>query len=92
MTILTGNDLASGAVVWWTGRDWSLDLRDAVAVDGDAEAIMTREEQARRVNAPYALDAEPTPHGPRPVHIRERIRAAGPTVRADLATPSAGAF
>ena len=24
MKIVTGNDLKSGAVVWWTGVDWSI--------------------------------------------------------------------
>jgi hypothetical protein len=29
------------------------------------------------------VDVEITPRGPEPTHIRERIRAAGPTVRLD---------
>ena len=52
------------------------------------------EEGARRVNAPYVIDATDTPDGPRPAHIKDRIRALGPTVRADLtlkpADPAAG--
>ena len=30
MKILTGNDLRSGAVTWWTGKGWSLFVDDAV--------------------------------------------------------------
>ncbi len=84
MKILTGNDLKSGAVVWWTGVDWSIHVEDAVDVGDQAEAIMAREEAARRVNVPYAVDATRTDGTPRPDHIKDRIRALGPTVRPDL--------
>ena len=84
MKILTGNDLKTGAVTWWTGSDWSLHVEDAVDVGDEAEAIAAREEGARRVNAPYAIDAEPQDGMPRPAHIKERVRAVGPTVRPDL--------
>ena len=42
------------------------------------------EEAARRINAPYAIDAEKTATGVRPAHIKDRIRGLGPTVRPDL--------
>lgn len=96
MKILTGNDLGTGDVVWWTGSDWSRHVADAVDVDHHGEAIAAEEDAARRVNAPYVIDAEQTPHGPRPAHIKDRIRAAGPTVRLDLnikpADPAAGSW
>ena len=82
--ILTGNDLASGDVVWWTGERWSRAVTDATDVGADGEAIIAREEAARSVNGAYAIEATATPAGPRPAHIKDRIRAAGPTVRADL--------
>ncbi len=84
MKILTGNDLKSGAVVWWDGQNWSLHIADAVDAGEKAAAIMAREESARRVNAPYTIDAEATEDGPRPAHIKDRVRALGPTVRPDL--------
>jgi hypothetical protein len=94
MRILTGNDLKSGAVIWWTGRDWSIHIEDAVDVGDHGEAILTAEDGARRVNGGYIVDAEAGPEGPRPAHIKDRIRALGPTVRADLtlkpADPTAG--
>ncbi|MDD3798876.1 MAG: DUF2849 domain-containing protein [Novosphingobium sp.] len=95
MKILTGNDLKTGAVVWWTGYDWSIHVEDAVDVDGEADAIAAREEGARRVNGPYAIDAQREDNGGvRPAHIKDRIRALGPTVRPDLtlkpADPNAG--
>lgn len=94
MKIVTGNDLESGAVTWWTGEGWSIHIADAVDAGDKAEVIAATEEATRRVNAPYVIDAAATPEGPRPAHIKDRIRALGPTVRLDLslkpADPSVG--
>ncbi len=84
MKLLTGNNLKTGDVVWWTGSDWSLHVEDAVDVGDNGDAIALSEEAERRVNAPYVIDAEPTNEGPRPAHIKDRVRALGPTVRLDL--------
>lgn len=85
MKILTGNDLKTGAVVWWDGQGWSIHVDHAVDVGDEAEVILGREEAARRVNASYAIDAERDGQGNvRPAHIKDRIRALGPTVRPDL--------
>ena len=84
MIILTGNDLKSGAVVWWTGHDWSLHVDDAVDVGERADEIARREDAARRVNMPYPVEATRDDRGVRPAHIKERVRALGPTVRPDL--------
>lgn len=94
MKILTGNDLKSGAVVWWDGASWSLYVDDSVDVGDEADVIAAREEAARRVNAPYAIEADKNEVGVRPAHIKDRVRALGPTVRPDLtlkpADPNAG--
>ena len=94
MKLLTGNDLASGDVIWWTGSGWSRHVEDSADVGTSGEAILQAEDGARRVNAPYLIDATATPEGPRPAHIKDRIRALGPTVRPDLtlkpADPAAG--
>lgn len=84
MKILTGNDLKTGAVVWWDGQGWSTHIADAVDAGDRAADILAAEEAARRVNASYAIDAEATEAGPRPAHIKDRVRALGPTVRPDL--------
>jgi hypothetical protein len=84
MKILTGHDLKTGAVIWWNGQNWSLHVNDAVNVGDRADEIMATEEAARRVNVPYALNAEQTEDGVRPAHIKDRVRALGPTVRPDL--------
>ena len=94
MKLLTGNDLKSGAVIWWDGVQWSLHVEDAIDVGDHADTILARESAARRVNASYAIEAAQTADGIRPAHIKERIRALGPTVRPDLtlkpADPAAG--
>lgn len=96
MKLLTGNDLPTGDVVWWTGTGWSRHVEDATDVGETGEALARAEEGARRVNAPYVIDADATADGPRPAHIKDRVRALGPTVRPDLtlkpADPNAGAW
>lgn len=96
MKILTGNDLKTGDVLWWTGADWSRHVEDAVDVGEHYEAVLATEEAARRVNNSYAIEATRTAEGVRPAHIKDRIRALGPTVRPDLtlkpADPAAGAW
>ena len=84
MKIATGNDLPTGDVVWWDGEGWNRHVEDAVDVGDNGAAMIGREEAACRVNNPYIIDAEATANGPRPLHIKDRIRARGPTVRLDL--------
>ena len=91
MKLLTGNDLATGDVTWWTGSGWSRHVEEAADVADKGEAIAKAEEGARRVNGPYVIDATPTADGPRPAHIKDRIRALGPTVRPDLTLKPADA-
>ncbi|MEL6539978.1 MAG: DUF2849 domain-containing protein [Pseudomonadota bacterium] len=85
MKILTGNDLKTGDVTWWTGTGWSRHVDDAADVGEQGEEILGREEAARRVNVPYIIDATREEDGSvRPAHIKDRVRALGPTVRPDL--------
>jgi len=88
MKILTGNDLRTGAVVWWDGAGWALHVEEAAEVH-EAEALIAAEEAARRVVGAYAIEATRdgvagSLRGIRPAHIKDRIRALGPTVRPDL--------
>lgn len=96
MKLLTGNDLGGGHVLWWAGDGWSRHISEAVDVGDRGETIARTEEAARRINIPYVVDALATPDGPRPSHIKDRVRALGPTVRPDLtlkpAEPDAGAW
>ncbi|GGD37752.1 DUF2849 domain-containing protein [Croceicoccus pelagius] len=94
MKILTGNDLKTGDVTWWDGQGWSRHVNDAVDVGDKADEIAAREEASRNVVGAYAIDATKDENGVRPAHIKDRIRALGPTVRPDLtlkpADPAAG--
>lgn len=86
--LLTGNELTRGDVLWWSGEGWSKVISDAVALEvADGEAILAREAVHERVTDLALVDAEKVEGGWRPVKARERIRAFGPTVRADLAIP-----
>lgn len=84
ITILTGNDLLTGDVTWWTGHGWSRHVDDAVAIEGTGAEIIAPEEAARRVVGAYAVAATRSDGRVRPAHIKERVRALGPTVRPDL--------
>jgi len=94
--ILTGNDLKTGEVTWWTGEGWSLHVEDSADVGEHGEEIAARENALRHVVSPYVIDGARTDTGIRPAHIKERIRALGPTVRLDLslkpADPAAGTW
>ena len=96
MKLLTGNDLPTGDVVWWTGSGWSRHIEEAGDVGTEGDVIATAEQGARRVNGAYVIEASLTERGPRPAHIKDRIRALGPTVRPDLtlkpADPTAGSW
>ena len=81
---MTGNDLRTGDVIWWDGHGWSRHVAHAVDVGEHGEALGAQEQAAQRVNGAVVIDAEMTPEGPRPAHIKDRIRALGPTVRLDL--------
>jgi hypothetical protein len=89
--VVTANELTSGDVVFRNAvGGWSRGI-DAAQVFpcqdtgfvalGEAQA----DEQANIVMGAYLVEVSADEGGIRPVHIRERIRALGPTVRSDLA-------
>ena len=82
--VITGNDLASGSVVFQTPRGWSTAIAEAdILTSPQAVATaLTRAAAAtasNRVVDAYAIDVSRTAEGPVPSRLRERIRAAGPT-------------
>lgn len=96
MKIITGSDLRTGDVIWWTGEGWSRHVNDAVEAGEHAEAIIARENAKQIVTDTQVIEATLTDEGVRPAHIKDRIRALGPTVRLDLslkpADPDAGTW
>ena len=86
--LLTGNVLESGDIVWWNGDGWSPQIKDAVAVGDDADTLLARIVAEERINDPALIDADGGPGAWVPRSTRERVRASGPSVRADLARGS----
>ena len=86
--ILTGNRLETGDVLWWNGSDWSLHLKDAVAIGDEGQALLAQLIAAERINDPALIDVTGTPGAWLPTTTRERVRAVGPSVRPDFALPS----
>ena len=87
--ILTANRLQVGEVVYWnSAKGWVENLADAevLANEKAEEALKGAAEWVgkREVVAPYLFEVKVSGRDVMPVKIRERIRAAGPTVRTDL--------
>lgn len=87
---ITANRLHDGAVIWQKADgEWVEDIGLAMVsdVDEDAAAALAsakRMEAAGLIIGAYEIeveiDAARLPRRPRPVRLRERIRAEGPTV------------
>jgi predicted NAD/FAD-binding protein len=94
--ILTANRLRDGAVVFYTrSGQWSERIDEAVLATEPqaAKALEARgkEEEARTlVTGAYLFEAERDDGHVRALHIRERIRTLGPTVRPDLGKQAEG--
>ncbi len=86
--ILTGNRLETGDVLWWNGSDWSLHLKDAVAIGDEGDALLAQLIAAERINDPALIDVTGETGAFVPTTTRERVRAVGPSVRPDFALPS----
>ena len=86
--ILTGNRLETGDVLYWAGSDWSTRIADAIAIGDEGEALVAQHIAAERINDPVLIDVTGEPGNFLPTTTRERVRASGPSVRADLARGS----
>jgi hypothetical protein len=89
--VVTANRLSDGAVVFLTrAAVWSEDIDSAVvAVEPQAAAVLGEHgkhaEAANHITGSYVIDVERRDGRVLPLHIRERIRALGPTVNDDKA-------
>ena len=86
--VLTGNRLETGDVLWWDGADWSLRIADAADIGDEGEALVAQMIAAERINDPVLVTVTGEPGAYVPTTTRERVRASGPSVRADLARGS----
>lgn len=89
MKLLTANRLSDGEVVWYAGDRWAETIAEAlVAPDKEsAEALEAAGARALADNLVVdaaLIDIEIVDGSIHPVRLRERIRAAGPTIRNDL--------
>ncbi len=87
--MLTANRLKDGDVLYWKGGHWILSLAEAEVFADPKAADMALAEAQKYVTGnvvvnPYLFDVRVDGKGIHPVKEREIIRAAGPTVRADL--------
>lgn len=86
---IAASRLLDGEAVWLgAGNVWVEDVALAAVFEGDAivQALdfAKAEEKRQLVVDVYPLDVEITDQGTRPTHLRERLKAIGPTVRRDL--------
>lgn len=90
MKVLTANRLTDGEAVWFShGRGWAetIDVAE-LAADKAAEAALEQIGKAALANNEVVdvelIDVDLVEGVIRPLRLRERIRAAGPTNRLDL--------
>ena len=99
--VMTANRLRDGEVVFLTRNgSWNERIDEAVLAlepqaAGALESRAAEDVKSTLVTGPYLFDAERVDGKIRAIHMRERIRTLGPTVRLDLgkqAEGTAGAF
>ncbi len=83
--LVTANRLHDGVPVYYAGGDaWAPAIASAVLVEAAAaESLLARAQEGklpRPVVAPYLVEAAIAEGAVRPLLLRERIRAGGPTI------------
>lgn len=84
--MIIANRLTDGLVVFLTeSRGWSVDIADGIVIEDDSDekrlfAAAKSDETQCKVVDPNLIDVTVDNGHPRPVAIREAIRAFGPTV------------
>jgi hypothetical protein len=89
MKVLTANRLLDGEAVWFANGVWVEDIESAELVGDKAgeerlEAAGRAALNANLVVDVDLIDVEQVDGAVYPVRLRERIRAAGPSIRTDL--------
>ena len=94
--VVIANRLGDGRVVF-LGRNgrWVEIIEESRIIESESEGEQSMEsarqaESCQEVVNPYLIDVELEGSRVRPVLTRERIRAAGPTVRKDLGKQAEG--
>ncbi|MFC7333642.1 DUF2849 domain-containing protein [Rhodocista pekingensis] len=86
---VSANRLRDGIAVWLSAdHRWVEDVAAAGAFSGralaEAQAVAQADSAAGLVVDVYPLDVAVTDGRTRPLHVRERMKARGPSVRPDL--------
>ena len=78
--VVTANRLRDGVPVYFAGGDrWSPKIADATLLADAAGLLTEAQAQPLVAIAPYVIEVKVTENGPKPVSLREEIRAFGPT-------------
>ncbi len=80
--VVTANDLLRGDVVYQTPAGWTRRLAEAELLADEAVAelrLRDAQQQTGRVVGVYLATVTQTANGPEPAHIREGLRATGPS-------------
>jgi hypothetical protein len=90
MKLLTTNRLHDGATLWWGCDGWTLDGALAVALEDEAADTLLVQwtQRETEVVAPYVIPLTPDGQPVQREHVREFVRANGPTTgptRSELA-------
>ena len=82
--VLTANVFASGAVVYWSQQGWQKNLADADVFSDQVKAdevLAKAEASPQEIVGAYLITVEGQSGQWRPTHIREVIRAHGPSIK-----------
>lgn len=82
MKLLTANRLTDGLTLWYAGDDWVEDAAKATRLDDEtADALLlTWKARETEVVAPYLIPLTDTGAPVQREHVREFVRANGPTI------------
>ena len=94
MKVLTANRLSDGIAVWYANGGWAetvgnADIAQDKAAEDRLEAIGAAAGANNEVVDVNLIDVEVVDGLVEPVRLREKIRAAGPTIRTDLGKQAA---
>ena len=79
MQVLTANQFQSGAVVYWGQQGWQRHLVDAEIFTDQDQANQALAQHQDQVVGAYLIAVEHVNGMIKPCHIREMIRAQGPS-------------
>ena len=80
--VVTANDLLDGDVIYQSASGWTRELSEAEVLTDPAIAdlrLIEAHQLSNVVVGAYLMNVTLTAQGPAPAHIRENLRATGPS-------------